>query len=75
MTYRFVLSFIVGASIVISLIGRGQVADKIGRMPGPADRLRALRESQMEEIEKEERERRARIMAQDEEDEEDEEED
>ncbi len=73
MTYRFVLSFVVGASIVISLIGRGQVADKIGRMPGPADRLRALRESQMEEIEKEERERRARIMAQDEEDEEEEE--
>ncbi|KAL8920145.1 MAG: hypothetical protein Q9172_004627 [Xanthocarpia lactea] len=73
MTYRFVLSFVVGASIVISLIGRGQVADKISRMPGPADRLRALKETQMEEIEKEERERRARIMAQDEEDEEEEE--
>ncbi|KAL8798807.1 MAG: hypothetical protein Q9182_006379 [Xanthomendoza sp. 2 TL-2023] len=66
MTYRFVLTFVVGASIVISLIGRGQIADKISRLPGPADRLKALRETQMEEIEKEERMRRARIVAADE---------
>ncbi|KAL8992615.1 MAG: hypothetical protein Q9169_006961 [Polycauliona sp. 2 TL-2023] len=70
MTYRFVLTFVVGASIVISLIGRGQIADKISRLPGPGDRLKALRETQMEEIEKEERERRARIVAKDEEDDE-----
>lgn len=75
MTYRFVLTFVVGASIVISLIGRGQIADKISRLPGPADRLRALRETQMEEIEKEERERRARIVAKDEEEEDDADED
>ena len=73
-TYRFVLTFVVGASIVISLIGRGQIADKIGRLPGPADRLKALRDSQMESLEKEERERRARIVAQDEEDEDEDEE-
>lgn len=72
-TYRFVLTFVVGASIVVSLIGRGQIADKVGRMPGPADRLKALRDSQMESLEREERERRARIVAKDEEDEEDDE--
>ncbi|KAL9594918.1 MAG: hypothetical protein Q9179_005188 [Wetmoreana sp. 5 TL-2023] len=69
-TYRFVLTFVVGASLVISLIGRGQIADKISRLPGPADRLKALRESQLEELEQEERERRARIVAEDEEQEE-----
>lgn len=71
MTYRFVLTFVVGASIVISLIGRGQIADKVSRLPGPADRLKALRDQQMEEIEKEERMRRARIVAADEEEEDD----
>ena len=68
-TYRFVLTFIVGASIVISLIGRGQIADKLSRLPGPADRLRELRESQMEALEEEERVRMSNIVA-DEEDEE-----
>lgn len=67
-TYRFVLTFIVGASIVVSLIGRGQIADKISRLPGPSDRLKALRDVQMENLEKEERVRRARIVAKDEED-------
>ena len=68
--YRFALTFIVGASIVISLIGRGQIADKINRLPGPADRLKALRDSQMASLEAEEREKRAKIVAQEEEDEE-----
>lgn len=73
-TYRFVLTFVVGASIVVSLVGRGQIADKVGRMPGPADRLKALQDSQMESLEREERERRAKIVAKDEaEDDEDEE--
>lgn len=49
-TYRFVLTFIVGASIVASLIGRGQIADLVTRPPGPADRMRELRRKQMEEI-------------------------
>lgn len=43
-TYRFVLTFVVGASIVISLIGRGQIAEKVHRLPGPADRMKALGE-------------------------------
>ena len=49
-TYRFVLTFIVGVSIVASLIGRGQIADLITRPPGPADRMRALTESKMDAI-------------------------
>ena len=59
-TYRFVLTFIVGASIVASLIGRGQIADLITRPPGPADRMRALRESQLEELEATDAEAKAR---------------
>ncbi|KAF2178340.1 hypothetical protein K469DRAFT_336403 [Zopfia rhizophila CBS 207.26] len=43
--YRFVLTFIVGASIVISLIGRGEVANRVGKIPGAVDRLTALRDS------------------------------
>lgn len=71
--YRFVLTFVVGASIVFSLIGRGQVADLVTKPPGPADRMRALRETQMEELEREEAERRTRIVAEDEADEEEDE--
>ncbi|KAF9741283.1 hypothetical protein PMIN03_003438 [Paraphaeosphaeria minitans] len=40
--YRFVLTFIVGTSIVVSLIGRGEVSDTVGRMPGAVDRMKAL---------------------------------
>ena len=72
-TYRFVLTFIVGASIVLSLIGRGQIADKVSKAPGPADRMRALREGQAAALEKEEEERRNRIAEEDEEEEGDEE--
>ena len=43
-TYRFVLTFIVGASIVISLIGRGEIAFKGGKLPSPSDGMRSLRE-------------------------------
>lgn len=60
-SYRFVLTFIVGASIVVSLIGRGKIADKVGKLPGPADRLKALKDSQWEHLEQEERERQARM--------------
>jgi len=56
-TYRFVLTFIVGASIVISLIGRGQIADKVGRLPGPADRIKQLNESQNQALKKEEQDK------------------
>lgn len=74
-TYRFVLTFIVGASIVITLVGRGQIADKVSRLPSPGDRFKQLRESQVAALEEEERQRRARVVAQDEAEEEDEEDD
>lgn len=65
----------VGASIVISLVGRGQIADKLNRLPGPADRIKALRDAQAESLAEEERARRARAVAEEEDknDEEDEE--
>ncbi|RMD41251.1 hypothetical protein DV735_g3868, partial [Chaetothyriales sp. CBS 134920] len=59
-TYRFVLTFVVGASIVASLVGRGQIADLITRPPGPADRMRAVREAQLEDLEASDAEAKAR---------------
>jgi len=53
-TYRFVLTFIVGASIVASLIGRGQIADLVTKPSGAVDRMRALREIQLEQAEHDE---------------------
>jgi hypothetical protein len=53
-TYRFVLTFVVGASIVASLIGRGQIADLVTKPTGPADRMRALRAAQAADLEREE---------------------
>lgn len=57
-TYRFVLTFIVGASIVISLIGRGQIANHVAPLPNPAKGMQELRDSQWENLEKEEEERK-----------------
>lgn len=65
--YRFVLTFVVGAAIVISLIGRGQIADQIGRLPGPADRVRQLRDHQIERQAEEEEARRKYLAEKDEE--------
>jgi Protein of unknown function (DUF3429) len=70
-TYRFVLTFVVGASIVASLVGRGQISDLITRPTGAVERMRALRESDPEMLEKEEAE--AREKAQEDGDEEQEE--
>lgn len=72
-TYRFVLTFIVGASIVASLVGRGQIADLITRPSGPADRMRALREQQLAELESEDAEAQARAANTDGDEEEEEE--
>lgn len=58
--YRFILTFIVGASLVISLIGRGEVSSKVGRMPGAVDRIQALREGSQDQLAEEEE---ARIAA------------
>ena len=74
-TYRFVLTFVVGASIVISLIGRGQIADKINRLPSPADRIKRLRDLQLSEMEQEERYKRDKMIARESGEEEDDEED
>lgn len=56
-TYRFILTFVVGASIVASLIGRGQIADLVTRPTGAADRMRHFRESQAAQLEREEAEK------------------
>src|ERR1700753_2344065 len=42
-TYRFVLTFMVGASIVVSLIGRGEIGDQDSwkKLPDAVDRIRA----------------------------------
>lgn len=58
--YRFILTFIVGVSIVISLIGRGEVATKVGRTPGAVDRVKALRDGAQDKLAEEEE---ARIAA------------
>ena len=55
-TYRFVLTFVVGASIVASLIGRGQIADLITKPTGPAQRMRELRKTQAQDLERQEEE-------------------
>lgn len=70
--YRFVLTFIVGSSIVVSLIGRGHVGDRISSASGPADRIRALRDAQEGELMKEEEARRSNIVDSEEDDEEEE---
>ncbi|KAH0293176.1 hypothetical protein M436DRAFT_81254 [Aureobasidium namibiae CBS 147.97] len=72
--YRFVLTFIVGASIVMSLIGRGQIADRINKLPGPADRVRALRDAQAQQFSEEEDAKRNKALSKKDEDEEDDEE-
>ncbi|CAZ81540.1 unnamed protein product [Tuber melanosporum] len=65
MTYRFILTFVVGASIVLSLVGRGQIGDSVSKVPGPASYLQDLRDSQWENLQKEEDERRRKIRRQD----------
>lgn len=62
-TYRFVLTFVVGASLVITLIGHGKVADKVKKLPGPADNLKALKDQEWENLEREDEERRAKTAA------------
>lgn len=41
-SYRFLLTFIVGSAIVVSLIGRGQISDRIGKSANTAEHLREL---------------------------------
>ncbi|RDW64897.1 hypothetical protein BP6252_10548 [Coleophoma cylindrospora] len=61
-TYRFVLTFFVGASIVISLVGRGQIINEgKSRLKNPVEYLKGDRDSQWEALALEEKERTARI--------------
>lgn len=60
--YRFVLTFIVGSAIIVSLIGRGQIADRVSRPSGPAEKIRELRESQAKSFEEEEEARRQETL-------------
>ena len=78
--YRFVLTFIVGGAIVISLIGRGQIADRVGHVPSAAERIRKFTYGDTVEGMEESEEKRAEFlpteeedMAEDEEEDEDEE--
>ncbi|KAG0652476.1 Transmembrane 69 [Hyphodiscus hymeniophilus] len=69
-TYRFVLTFFVGASIVISLVGRGQIVrHNHETMKNPVDYIKGDRDAQWEALEREEKERRTKL-AEEEEDEE-----
>lgn len=52
--YRFVLTFVVGASIVASLIGRGQITEMIGRPSSALSKIQQLREETEAYLEKEE---------------------
>jgi hypothetical protein len=67
-TYRFILTFIVGASIVASLIGRGRIGDKVAgttSWESPTDRMKALRDAQWEALEQEEHDRLKRLEEED----------
>ncbi|QIW98706.1 hypothetical protein AMS68_004224 [Peltaster fructicola] len=72
--YRFVLTFIVGSAIVVSLIGRGQIADLVKRPNSPAERIQKLRDSQAENLEAEEAVRRQKTVKDDEKEDDEEEE-
>ena len=59
--YRFVLTFFVGASIVISLIGRGQIVHADHTLRNAVDYVKDDRDGQWEALEREEKERRAKL--------------
>jgi len=61
-TYRFVLTFIVGVAIVVSLIGRGELIGRVGQVPSPIDRVRQTQAMQ-EKFKMEEEHRRLDLIA------------
>lgn len=66
-TYRFVLTFFVGASIVASLVGRGQIVrHEHQTLKTPVDYIKEDRDAQWEALEREERERRAKLAEEEE---------
>lgn len=64
--YRFVLTFVVGASIVVSLIGRGRIVHADAGLKSPFDYIKGDRDQQWEALEREEKERRAAMAEADE---------
>ncbi|KAG4429502.1 hypothetical protein IFR05_015014 [Cadophora sp. M221] len=73
--YRFVLTFFVGASIVVSLVGRGKIITADHTLKSPVDYVKADRDAQWAALEREEKERRHALAAADEEEDEEEGED
>lgn len=70
--YRFVLTFVVGASLVASLIAHGHIAGYVTQSHGPSDKLQALKDVQSDQLEKEEAETRKNLAAKEEAEEDDE---
>jgi len=62
-TYRFILTFVVGACIIMTLVGRGQIGEAIAPTEGARKHLADIRMQQRENMQKEEDERIARIAA------------
>jgi len=60
-TYRFVLTFFVGASIVISLVGRGQIVSHDAKLKSAVDYLKEDRDSQWEALDREDKKRRKSV--------------
>ena len=73
--YRFVLTFVVGSSIVLTLIGRGQVAEYLSHPERPTDVVSQYADRRAELMALEEREKAERRAAEAEAEEEDDEDD
>lgn len=57
------LTFIVGSTIVLTLIGRGELIGKIGGLPSPAERARNLQGGMQDRFKAEEQARRLKLIA------------
>ncbi|KAF2400951.1 hypothetical protein EJ06DRAFT_548845 [Trichodelitschia bisporula] len=49
-TYRFMLTFIVGASLVVSLVGRGQIADHLHSQRKPAEMMTQWKDTKEQKL-------------------------
>ncbi|KAI5802637.1 hypothetical protein FPQ18DRAFT_407864, partial [Pyronema domesticum] len=56
-TYRFILTFVVGACVIITLVGRGQIGDTISPTDGPGRHFTEIRNRQRQAELAEEEER------------------
>lgn len=57
------LTFIVGASIVISLIGRGEIAGQVRPIPSPVERIRRMGDSMEKQVKEEDDAKAYRLEA------------